>query len=333
MPAALFGAVASLRGRLYDRGWLPSEHVDAPVVSVGNLTAGGTGKTPMVAWLVHALQERGRRPGIVSRGYGADADGTNDEARLLAEALPGVPHAQDPDRARGARALLAAADVLVLDDGFQHRRLARDVDLVLVDATRPWGLPAKPGEEPVCELLPRGLLREAPAALARAHAIVITRSDQVEAGELAELCTTIEREAPGVPCICAVHRPARLRSREAVYTVEQLAGASVDLVSAIGNPDAFERTVRDLGAEIVTHRRFPDHHLYAAEDLEGLGDDGRRIVTTAKDGVKLPDQPVWILDVELDLGGGAAPLHALLDALPQSLAARQRRALHEGLHG
>jgi tetraacyldisaccharide 4'-kinase len=158
VPAAMFGAAATLRSALYDRGWLRSERLDAPVVSIGNLSAGGTGKTPMVAWVVRELQKRGLRPGLLSRGYGAQAGEPNDEALLLAELLPGVPHVQDPDRARGGRALCELqVDVVVLDDGFQHRRLARDLDIVLIDALRPWGLPrASEASRPLAAFLPRG---------------------------------------------------------------------------------------------------------------------------------------------------------------------------------
>lgn len=339
VPAALFGAVAGLRGALYDRGWLPSDRLDLPVVSVGNLTAGGTGKTPMVAWLVRAFRQRGLRPGIVSRGYGAQAGEDNDEARALAAEFPDVPHVLDPDRARGARSLEGRADVIVLDDAFQHRRLARDLDLVLVDATRPWGLAPEPGattSEAVGAFLPRGLLREAPRALARAHAVVLTRTDQVAPEELRRIEQRIAAEAPGVPVLHAVHRPARLR-RAAGETLEAeaLAGRTVDLVSGIGNPAAFEASAKALGASVAEHRRFPDHHAFAAGDLDGLGADGRWVVTTAKDAVKLgaAEVDLAVLEIELELTSGAPVLEALLDALPPGRALRERRALHEGLHG
>jgi tetraacyldisaccharide 4'-kinase len=349
IPAALFGVASGLRGRLYDRGWLPLERVDVPVISVGNLTAGGTGKTPAVALLARELLGRGLRPGVASRGYRSGGDAANDEGRLLGQLLPGVPLVQDPDRARGARSLLSVVDVILLDDGFQHRRLARDLDLVLVDATRPWGLPAIAGGA-VCELLPRGLLRESPAALARADLILLTRADQVEERELDELSRQLEHWAPGVPQARAVHRPLGLRSVGAVGAagaagaaedggeappLGELAGRTVDLVSAVGNPEAFERTVRALGAEIAEHRRFWDHHAYAPGDLEGLAADGRWLLTTAKDAVKLHGvvQRCFALDVELEIGAGRAVLEALLDSLPEARRTRERRALHEGTHG
>jgi tetraacyldisaccharide 4'-kinase len=311
---------------------------------VGNLTAGGTGKTPMVAWVVGELSRRGLRPGIVSRGYGARTEGgASDEAQLLAEALPQVPHELAADRATGARALLErGCDVVVLDDGFQHRRLARDLDLVLVDATRPWGLPPPSGGgEAVRALLPRGLLREPPAALSRAHAAVLTRADQIERQALERLQAELARLAPGLPVALAEHRPRGLRALEggAVEEVGRLAGERVELVSGIGNPEAFERSVRDLGAEVVAHRRFGDHHAYVASDLDGLGAGGARLVTTSKDAVKLAPLlaraglAAWALEVELVLREGASVLAALLDALPDARARSERRALHGGLAG
>jgi tetraacyldisaccharide 4'-kinase len=338
LPAALFGALSEARRRLYDRGWLPISHVDAPVVCVGNLSAGGTGKTPMVAWVVRALQARGFRPGVLARGYGATADGENDEARLLARELEGVPRVLDADRVRGARALLErGADAVVLDDGFQHRRLARDLDLVLVDATRPWGLAApEPGTPPVRAFLPRGLLREGPRALLRAGAIVITRTDQVEAQELAALEEELEELAPGVPHVLAAHRPRGLRGLSGGSAAPSaLRGRVVDLVSGIGNPEAFEETVRSLGGEVRVHRRFGDHHDYGPDDLSGLGADDGWTVTTAKDAVKLEEllPEAWVLDVELDVLRGGAVLGALLDSLPRGARRDARASLHEGLHG
>jgi tetraacyldisaccharide 4'-kinase len=324
VPASLFGAAVRLRRGAYDRGWLPRVHPGVPVVSVGNLSTGGTGKTPLAAWLVGELARRGFRPGLLSRGYGAPPGGgaPNDEALLLARLCPGVPHVQDKDRVRGARALVArGADAIVLDDGFQHRRLARDVDLVLIDATRPYGLPApKQGGAPVEALLPRGLLREPSTSLARADAIVVTRSDALSASELEALEAELARVAPGKGLVRAVHRARRLRDERGIeHPLARLAGREVELASAIGNPRAFEADVRALGARVLDHRVFPDHHRYVASDLEGLGSNGRTLVTTAKDAVKL--EPLGVafeaLEVELEIVSGALLVEALLDALPR----------------
>lgn len=336
-PAALFGAVAALRGALYDRGVLPAARVDAAVVSVGNLTAGGSGKTPMCAWLARRLEGRGQRVGLLSRGWGAAKGEWNDEARLLARLAPQAAQIQDRDRVRGAWALIErGVDVILLDDGFQHRRLARDLDLVLVDATRPWGLAGRTARN--APLLPRGLLRERPLALARASALVLTRVDQAASSDLLALRSELAQLAPHVPIACARHRPSALRSlRGASRALADLRGAEVDCVSALGSPAAFERTLEDLGARLVERRRLPDHHRYVPDDLAGLGAAGRIVVTSAKDAVKLESlslmQELWVLEIEFELVEGGAPLEAMLDALPASRAARERDALHEGLHG
>ncbi len=339
-PASwLFGGAVRLRNFAYDRGLLPTAHLDVPVVCVGNLTAGGTGKTPFVIWVCKRLAERGLRAGVLSRGYGAAQGERNDEAALLASALPGTPHVQDPDRARGGERLVAEqrVDAVVLDDGFQHRRLRRDLDLVLVDATRPWGL-ARPadGVAPVRALLPRGLLREPAAGLSRADAIVVTRADQVAPADLEALLQELTELAPGCGIATAAHRPRRLIDAAGNDVgLESLYGREVDLVSGIGNPEAFEATVRRLGARVVTHRRFRDHHAYTARDLADLGAGGRWIVATTKDAPKLPtiDEPVVLLDVSMAILSGEPVLAALFESLPVGRTTRERRALHEGLHG
>lgn len=315
VPSALFGAGVLLRRAAYDAGLAPVARLPVPVISVGNLSVGGTGKTPMCAWIVRELQRRGRRPGLLSRGYRAGPDGRNEEALLLERLCPGVLHVQDPDRVRGGRELAGrGVDVVVLDDGFQHRRLFRDLDLVLVDATRPWGLPG-----PVRALLPRGFLREPISSLARADAIVLTRCSQADEAALGALEREIGAVAPGRPVVRAEHRAVRLRAATGgERPLSMIAGCEVDLASGIGNPEAFEASVRAAGAIVREHRAFADHHRYVAGDLAGLGQDGRPLVTTQKDAVKLAELDVGFvaLEVELALTRGAAVLDALLDAVP-----------------
>lgn len=338
-PAALFGAAAQLRGWLYDRRLLSCWMLDTPVISVGNLSAGGTGKTPMTAWLAREAFGRGLRPGILSRGYKRGSADANDEGQLLAQLLPDAIHIQNPNRVAGGMELeRQGVDWIILDDGFQHRRLARQLDVVLVDASRPWGLPEpSSGGSPVCALLPRGLLREPPASLARADLLVVTRCDSLSPSRLDALQAELRRWAPGVGQALACHRPVRVRTLESGQWVERepsfLDGLEVDLVSAIGNPQAFERTARDLGAQIAHSRSFPDHHRYKSSDLEGLG--LRPLLVTAKDAVKLMDMdlPLHVLDVEFALVEGESLVQALLDALPVSARRSDRDALHAGLHG
>lgn len=341
-PAYLFGWIASLRSSAYGLGLLPARGVAAPVVCVGNLTAGGTGKTPFVIWICRQLAGLGLRPAIVSRGYRADdleraedsddapaprgaARARGDEARLFAQALPGVLHWTDSNRVRGAREAVAnGADVVVLDDGFQHRRLRRDLDLVLVDATRPWGL-AWPQERAVAPrgMLPRGLLREAPSALGRAHAVVLTRTDQVSPERLEILRREIFECVPGAPLALTRHAPRRLvdgQGRE--QDLGWLAGRRVDAVSGIGRPEAFERTLQALGAELREHRSFPDHHAYSPSDLAGLGSSDVPVITTTKDLVKLGRllPQALAVDVDLEVTEGAPALMALLESLPVAQA-------------
>lgn len=340
--ARLFGVGVALRNAAYDRGLARAIRVDAPVVCVGNITTGGTGKTPCVEWVVRVLAARGRRPGVLSRGYRASRDErtgggpAGDEARMLGRALPGVALVQDPDRVRGARELLRrGCDSIVLDDGFQHRRLARDLDLVLVDATRPFGLPWRDGVAPRY-LLPRGLLREPLRGLARAHACVLTRCDLVDAERAERIAEQVRAVAPGLPIVRTAHRPRALVDPDGErFDLERLAGAQVDLVSGIGNADAFEATVVARGARVGEHRRFGDHHDYVPSDLVGLGGPGRFVVTTAKDAVKLEGAhpALFVLEIGLEVLEGRAVLDALLDGLSRSDAQRRRASLHEGLHG
>ncbi|HWC89722.1 MAG TPA: tetraacyldisaccharide 4'-kinase, partial [Pirellulales bacterium] len=172
----------AMRGRnwVYDHRYQTIEHVDVPVISVGNLTLGGTGKTPLVAWIARWLREHDVRVALVSRGYGATADALNDEALELEDRLPDVPHLQNPDRASAAHLAVEEFDcqAIVLDDGFQHRRLARDLDIVLLDACEPFGFG---------HVFPRGTLREPVCGLRRAHVVVLSRADMADAAQRAAI--------------------------------------------------------------------------------------------------------------------------------------------------
>ncbi len=177
------------RNHRYDSGRAPIERVEVPVISVGNLTLGGTGKTPTVEWLAQWFAARGIRPALVSRGYGARPGHSNDEALELARKLPDVPHVQDADRVRGARRAIAefGAELILLDDAFQHRRLARDLDIVLVDALAPDGFG---------HVFPRGMLREPLSGWARADVIILTRSELVDEPRRAAIRELVRRHAP-----------------------------------------------------------------------------------------------------------------------------------------
>jgi len=311
-----YGWAVRLRNTAYRRGWLRSEQVPAVVVSIGNLTVGGTGKTPCVEYIARFYRNLGRRVAILSRGYGS-ADGRNDEARVLEENLPDVPHLQGADRVALAWRALAEwqSEVLVLDDGFQHRRLARDVDLVLMDATAPWGHGY---------LLPRGLLREPPSSLQRADVLVLTRCDQAPAEQCERLRRTLERIAPHKPVVETTHRPVELSNSDgASASLELLREGPAAAFCGIGNPEAFRRSLLDLGARLEDFRVYPDHHAYGRTDVEDLQrwacrlSAGARILTTQKDAVKLRlshlgERPLWWLRIRLCVESGQDVLEGWL---------------------
>ena len=258
-----------------------------PVVSVGNLTTGGTGKTPMVAWVGRVMLQRGKRPAVLMRGYAAArSDGRSDEARELAGRLgENVPILAHPNRAAAARALLdrePGIDAFVLDDGFQHYRLDRDLDFVLIDASRPWGHG---------HLLPRGMLREPPAALRRADAVVVTRCDIVEASELQTLDREIQRHHGRLPLAHTRALWAGLRVGEQHHAVDWLATRRVAGACGVGNPHAFARMLHRYAGEVVDFTPLPDHHAPDRSEIENILTRARHsgaeaLVTTEKDHVK-----------------------------------------------
>ena len=301
-----YAAVMALRNRAFDRGWRAQTRIPVPVISVGNLTAGGTGKTPTVAWVVRTLQSLGTQPAIISRGYGGRG-GTNDEKLLLDQLLPGVPHRLNPDRVSAARELTRATgpdrpSVLVLDDAFQHRQIARDFDLVLVDCLNPWGF----GHQ-----LPRGLLREPLQSLHRASGVLLTRGDQVDEETRHGILETIHRWT-SAPVLTSHFTPTRLiNARGEVRSLEQLQHQHAAAFCGIGNPIGFRRTLTGCGFAIPEKRFrvYPDHHVYQPADFEAIGAWAKSwgvecLLTTHKDLVKIPmahlsGVPVWALEIEL----------------------------------
>ena len=311
-----YGAAVRLRNRAFDRGWKASASADVPVVSVGNLTVGGTGKTPCVEYVARFYRGQGRRVAILSRGYGNE-HGPNDEALVLEENLPDVPHLQGADRVELARVAVEEleSEVLVLDDGFQHRRLKRDLDLVLIDATQPWGHGY---------LLPRGLLREPMSGLKRAGAVLLTRCDLVTPAEVQAIKQQVSRHAPNVPTAESTHRPAAwINASRTTAPLESLHGRPVAAFCGLGNPAAFRQSLLNLGLTVVDWRTFPDHHPYSREDIDDLRQWARRqpadavMATTQKDLVKirldrLGDRDLWALQIQLDVHAGAEALESAL---------------------
>lgn len=338
---ALYGAVTRARTALYRSGALTVHRVGAPVLSVGNITTGGTGKTPLVEWLARAVAVReGKRVCILTRGYGrrderrrvlvsdgervlADASEGGDEPRLLAEALIGVAAVvSDADRVAAARWAIdnLRSEVFILDDGFQHLRIARELNLLTVDATDPFG---------GGRLLPRGRLREPVGGLARADCIIITRAEQ--APDIHRLRTELERLSKGRPILAARARTRAVRPLSQTAATSEAAHADVlslpqpvAAFCAIGNPDAFFAHIRNDGHELAYTRAFPDHHVYSQADVEALSAQARALgaqllLTTAKDAVKLRELdfrlPCFILDAEIELDDESRLLRLISEAV------------------
>ena len=311
-----YGASMWGRNRAFDRGWAKAVRVPVPVVSVGNLTLGGTGKTPFVEYVARFYRRLDLAVAVLSRGYGAD-EGPNDEAMVLEENLPDVPHLQGRDRVELATTAVQEleSEVLVLDDGFQHRRLARDLDVVLLDATRPLA------DE---YLFPRGLLREPIAGLSRAGVVVLTRCDQAGPESMSQQRTWLASRFPEKPIATSVHAPIELVGTDGrTASITEVRGKPVGAFCGIGNPDAFRRTLADLGADVVAFRTFPDHHPYRRGNVDDLRKwasalpAGAVIATTQKDFVKLrvPDfdgRPLWAVRVGIRFLDGEAALHERL---------------------
>lgn len=333
--SVLYGA--ALRGHLagYRCGLAKRTRLPATVISIGNLTLGGTGKTTATVATAKWLAERGRRVAVLSRGYrGAGEKGgvvvsegfgplvgpgdAGDEPYLMAKELPGVFVLAGKDRRRTGRRAVEefGAQVVVLDDGFQYQRLVKDVEVALVDALEPFGYDF---------LVPRGRLREPVRHLARADAVWITHSDLVRQKDLAQVKRRVTEVARSARVWEAVHAPVRLRrlDEEGEAQPDAMRGRRVFALSSVGNPAAFERTVQRLGAVLVGRARFPDHHEYRVEELRevarGEGALVEWILTTAKDAVRLPeeafDRPAWCLEVELAGREGRATLSEELSCL------------------
>jgi len=284
-------AGGELRKLLYRYDVLKSTKLPVAVISIGNLTTGGTGKTPLVEHLARLLGERGHKVVIVSRGYKPSASRAdvevNDEYLVLEENLPGVPHIVDSNRVRACLKAYRAygADVVVLDDGFQHLAARRDLDIVVVDATNPFGYGF---------LLPRGLLREPESALGRSDAVVVTRINLVSAEQRRELLLRIEALNPGGRLYTTALRPSALSDASVKAELDTVEGQPVVAFCGIGNPEAFRLTVVGIGAALEAFVQFDDHHQYAPRDIKRIISIGRSrnctfALTTQKDFVKLHD--------------------------------------------
>lgn len=331
----LFGRIVARRNARYDRS-TPTATMRA--LSVGNLTVGGTGKTPFAAWCVQRLRAKGERPAIVMRGVG------DDEWRVHGVLNPGVQVVVSPDRIAGMHvARTRGASCAVLDDAFQHRRAARDVDIVLLSADQWTG---------AVRLLPAGPFREPLSSLQRADVAVITVKD-ANAARVDDVLAAVRIAAPRTPCAIARLRPGALQlaatllqqgqkgaSRGSTgpmaallsHPPEWLAGREICVVSAIGDPAAFEAQIRSLGAQIRAARRFPDHYAYTVADATAIASQAAGtvgVVCTLKDAVKLaavwPREapPLWYLSQSVVVERG---VEALDRAFARVLASRAATA-------
>ena len=312
-----YTCVMQIRNRRFDRGHSASHRVDVPVISVGNLTLGGTGKTPTVAWLASWFRQKQIRVSIVSRGYGAGQDSRNDEAREIESRLPDVPHVQNPDRVAAARVAIDELDtqVIILDDGFQHRRLARDLDIVLIDATEPFGFD---------RVFPRGMLREPVAGLQRADIVALTRCDLVEPEQRLAIRQRVAQLAPQAKWTELAFGPSHLFSASGgIKTLDSMSQHPIAAFCGIGNPSAFRETLTSSGLKVKGLREFPDHHEFSRQDVESLADwvsqdqDIQAVVCTHKDLVKisvdqLGNKPLYALAIDLEVQVGREELESAL---------------------
>lgn len=319
-----YRAALKLRETAYRLHLLGTGRVPCPVISIGNITLGGSGKTPVTELAVRTLRDLGGRPAIVSRGYGRQTRGVHvvsdreslrlgardagDEPRLLAERLPGVPVVVGENRLAAGRiaAEHCAANAIVLDDGFQHRTIAKDLEVVVVNGQAPWGN---------ARLFPRGMLREPLTALGRAHIIVVTNPPS--AADVEAVTQEVRRHNAVAPVLSGVYEVVEAHDLDSGRRMpaDALSGRRLLAFAGLGTPQGFADTLRATGVRAPGLVEFPDHHWYASADIADLarqaiaiGAEG--LITTEKDAVRLrglpaPSVPLWVLSVRLRLATGA----------------------------
>lgn len=323
-PAKLYELAVRLRVAAYETEYLKQKRLDATVISIGNITLGGAGKTPMVAYVARYLKSEDQQVAILTRGYGRDSSGLRvlngsqgeaarqsasyreygDEPLMLARALPDVPVVINEDRYEGGRRaeLALGARVLVMDDGYQHLGLARDLNILLIDATDPFG---------EFEMVPFGRLREPLYALKRADAVIITRADKPfdQARTNAIIKHFCGDKVPVMYVYSVISRLRHLETDE-LYDAREFVGWNAVVMCGIGNPEAFSDDLTNIGVNILGERFFADHHAYTRQDLDSAIKAAREagadfIVTTEKDAVKLEgltrsDIPIYAAQLEIE---------------------------------
>jgi tetraacyldisaccharide 4'-kinase len=290
-----YAAIIGVRNLFYSKGLLKIHRANVPVISVGNITTGGTGKTPLVIWLYRQIIQNPKSKiqncGILTRGYK-----TTDEPKILAQSCPDAKVIINPDRVAGAKEAINKhnAQILIMDDGFQHRRLARNLDIVTIDATCPFGYG---------KILPAGLLREPASALKRADAAVITRSDQIKKDELENLEIQLHQINPNILIAKAVHNPIGIQTtRGEQIAIDQLKGKKVFAFCGIGNPEAFFNTIKKTAAQLVGSKTYNDHHIYTDADINDIHEQSlylgaQLVLTTQKDWTKISPMKLPIADI------------------------------------
>ena len=323
--SVVYRTVVCLRNFCYDRGIFRAYKADVLVISVGNITTGGTGKTPLVIWLCSLLAEKSLKCAVLTRGYKTEQGKLTDEPAILAKSCHEATIVVDGDRVSGAQKAVTEfeAKLIVMDDGFQHRRLSRNLDIVTIDATCPFGYG---------RLLPAGFLREPVGSLRRADVVVITRYDQVTEDKIAEVEKTIAKIAPGIPIAKAVHRhPCAKMIKGQKLSIADLEAKTIFAFCGVGNPEAFLNRLEELGLNVVGSKVYNDHYRYSERDVTDIYEEAKYlgadlILSTQKDWFKTAllsqrenDILFAYLEVTLDFVKGADTIEALVDKVIQRL--------------
>jgi tetraacyldisaccharide 4'-kinase len=314
-----YGIAIYCRNQRFDKQNSASTGISIPVISVGNITVGGTGKTPLVEFIARYLRQQQIRVTLVSRGYGAKKGQPNDEALELERKLPDVPHLQNPDRVAAARMAIAEfeAQLILLDDAFQHRRIKRDLDIVLIDATCPFGYG---------HLLPRGLLREPLRNLKRADLIAVTRVDQISTEQYDELELQIQRFNASAEIVSFAHAITGIENHSGTqHELAHIKEKRVVAFCGIGNPKVFHDMLVQQGLHVVHFEKFADHHDYQRTDIQRLvklaeTHQTTTIVCTHKDLVKIQVDhlgvaELWALSVTVTPTCGGNEFTSALDVI------------------
>ncbi len=322
-------AVLNTRNALYRNAIVKSTRLPVKVISVGNITTGGTGKTPLVEFTVKYLGEIDRKVAILSRGYGGENPSqegdemVNDECLALIENLQDVPVLAGRDRVKnGERAISDfGVDCVVLDDGFQHLKLKRDLDVVVIDALNPFG-----GEN----LIPRGSLREPLQNLERADLFIISHCDQANEQAIRSIYTKLDQINHSASVCESIHSPVHFDNIAdgSVLELEWIKGKRIYALSAIGNPESFAFTLKQLGADLIKHKVFLDHHVYTKEEIDSVVSEAQSIgvdaiVVTQKDIVKIrkmniKDANILSLKIEIEITRGIDLYKAAIDGVFKS---------------